>query len=57
MVLKRSGALDLEAVHVPFEIVVLVHLQQVGGDHLRLGADLAPRHGRRGAGTGVEREP
>ena len=45
MVLARSGiAFDLEAVDVPFQVVVM-HFQEVGGDHLRLGADLAPGHG------------
>ena len=43
-------ALDLEAIDVPFQIVVM-HLQQVGGDHLRLGADLPPGHGGRGTGN------
>ena len=38
-----------EAVDVPLEIV-LVHLEHVGGDHLRLGLDLARRHGDRCAG-------
>ena len=42
-------ALDLEAVDVPFEVVV-VHFEEIGGDHLRLGPDLAPGHGGGGAG-------
>ena len=41
-------ALHLEAVDVPFEIVV-VHFEHVGGDHLRLGLDLAAGHRGRGA--------
>ena len=50
MVLKRSGLpLDAETIDVPFEIVV-VHFEHVGGDHLRLGLDLAAGHGGRGAG-------
>ena len=41
-------ALDPEAIDVPFQIVV-VHFEHVGGDHLRLGLDLAAGHGGRGA--------
>ena len=44
-------ALDLEAVDLPLE-VVLVHLEEVGGDHLGLRADLAARHRGRGARDG-----
>ncbi len=40
-----------EAVDVPFEIV-LVHLELVGGDHLRLGLDLARCRGDRRASYG-----
>ena len=41
-------ALHAEAVDVPFEIVVM-HFEEVGGDHLRLGLDLARGHGGGGA--------
>ena len=37
-------ALHAEAVDVPFEVVV-VHLEQLGGDHLCLRLDLSARHG------------
>ena len=48
-------ALDLEAVDLPLE-VVLVHLEEPGGDHLRLGADLPARHcGRRARDRGRAR--
>ena len=49
-------ALHPEAVDVPFEVVV-VHLEQVGGDHLRLGLDLAAAMAVAAPDTGVEREP
>ena len=41
-------ALDAETVDVPFEIAFM-HFEHEGGDHLRLGLDLARGHGDRGA--------
>jgi hypothetical protein len=43
-------ALHAEAVDVPLEVVV-VDLEQVGSDHLRLRLDLAAGHGGGGAGN------
>ena len=45
-------ALHPEAVDIPFEIVI-VHFEHIGGDHLRLGLDLATGH--RGCGPGDRR--
>src|SRR5262249_53000409 len=41
--------LDAKAIDVPLQ-VALMHLEQVGGDHLRLVADLARGHGYRRPG-------
>src|SRR5207247_1380323 len=40
-------AFHTKTVDIPFE-VTLVHFELIGGDHLRLGLDLARRHGDRG---------
>src|SRR5260370_7242780 len=52
-ILHRHGllrqALDAKTIDIPFEIVFM-HLELVGGDHLRFGLDLSRGHGDRGAG-------
>ena len=44
-------ALDHEPVDIPLDVVIM-HLEEVGRDHLRLGADLPAGHGGGGAGHG-----